>query len=228
MVVCHGRVRTSGSGASLDDETDCVLLSHVMRTPAAETRILDAAKSCRAKWGIDKVTVDDIAAAGGVSRATLYRLFPGGKDVLFEALNARERADFFDRLTAEIGDTTDLEELVVKLVVRATRELRADDDLAVMLASEPGAVLSELTVDGMPQIIRVATDYLEPILKPFLDPEYAEPLIELLVRVTISYFLAPSDHVDLGDVDSARAFLHPGLAVMTPSIRRHTTEGNQT
>lgn len=194
-----------------------------MRTPAAETTILDAAKACCERWGIDKVTVDDIAAHAGVSRATLYRLFPGGKDVLFEALNARERTTFFDTLTAEVGDTTDLEDLVVTLVVTATRELRSDDHLAIMLASEPGAVLSELTVDGMPQIIRVANDYLGPILKPFLDPEFAEPLIDLLVRITISYFLAPSDHVDLGDEDSARAFLRPGLAMLSHPSRRPIT-----
>ncbi|MDW3212530.1 MAG: TetR/AcrR family transcriptional regulator [Ilumatobacteraceae bacterium] len=194
-----------------------------MRTHAAEAQILDAAKACCERWGVDKVTVDDIAAHAGVSRATLYRLFPGGKDVLFEALHARERAEFFDTLTGEIGDTTDFEDLVVTLVVTATRELRSDDHLAVMLASEPGAVLSELTVDGMPQIIRVANDYLGPILKPFLDPEHAEPLIDLLVRITISYFLAPSPHVDLGDVESARSFLRPGLAVLSPSIRRPTT-----
>lgn len=186
----------------------------------AETRILDAAKACCERWGMEKVTVDDIATASGVSRATLYRLFPGGKDVLFEALHARERSDFFDTLTEQIDETDDFEELVVRLVVTATRELRDDAHLAVMLASEPGAVLSELTVDGLPQIIRVANDYLGPILKPFLDPEFAEPLVDLLVRITISYFLAPSPHVDLGDPESARAFLRPGLAVLTPSIRR--------
>ena len=196
-----------------------------MRIPAAETRILDAAKACCERWGIAKVTVDDIAAHAGVSRATLYRLFPGGKDVLFEALNARERSSFFDTLTSEIGDTTDLEDLVVTLVVTATRELRSDDHLAVMLASEPGAVLSELTVDGMPQIIRVANDYLGPILKPFLDPEFAEPLIDLLVRITISYFLAPSPHVDLGDHDSARAFLRPGLAMLSRPSAAPSPEG---
>ncbi len=197
-----------------------------MRTHDAETRILDAAKSCCERWGMEKVTVDDIATASGVSRATLYRLFPGGKDVLFDALHARERAEFFDTLTAEIGGADgadDLDELVVRLVVRATRELRDDAHLAIMLASEPGAVLSELTVDGVPQIIRVANDYLGPILKPYLDPEHAERLIDLLVRVTISYFLAPSDHVDLGDPDSARAFLRPGLAVLAPAVRRTTT-----
>ncbi len=191
-----------------------------MRTTEAEIRILDAAKSCCEKWGLDKVTVDDIAAASGVSRATLYRLFPGGKDVLFEALHARERAEFFDTLTAEIDDTDDFAELVVRLVVAATRELRADDHLAIMLASEPGAVLSELTVDGLPQIIRVANDYLTPILKPFLDPRHAEPLIDLLVRITISYFLAPSDHVDLGDLESARTFLRPGLSTYSAAIRQ--------
>ena len=39
-----------------------------------------------------KVTVDDIAAEAGLSRATLYRLFPGGKDVLYEALRRRDSA----------------------------------------------------------------------------------------------------------------------------------------
>jgi AcrR family transcriptional regulator len=185
--------------------------------------VLDAAKSCCERWGLEKVTVDDVVNASGVSRATLYRIFPGGKDVMFDALHARERAEFFDTLTAQVGDTDDFDELVVRLVVTATRELRDDRHLAIMLASEPGSVLSELTVDGMPQIIRVANDYLEPILKPFLDPEFAGPLIDLLVRITISYFLAPSEHVDLGDADSARSFLRPGLSVLSAAIRQPVT-----
>ena len=179
-----------------------------------ETRILDAAKRCCEQWGVEKVTVDDIAAAAGVSRATLYRIFPGGKDVLFEAMRVRERAEFFDTLTAQVTDVDDFEELVVRLVVTATCELRADEHLALMLASEPGETLVELTADGMPRIIETATDYLGPLLKPHLDPGLAPVLIELLVRITLSYFLAPSEHVDLGDPESARAFLRPGLALI--------------
>jgi AcrR family transcriptional regulator len=183
-----------------------------------ETRILDAAKQCCEQWGFEKVTVDDIAAAAGVSRATLYRLFPGGKDVLFEALRVRERSEFFDALTAEVHDVDDLEDLVVRLVVTATRELRADEHLALMLASEPGETLVELTAGGMPRIIETATDYLVPLLKPHLDPDVAPLVIELLVRLTLSYFLAPSVHVDFGDPDSARAFLCPGLSLLpTPT-----------
>lgn len=187
----------------------------------AETRILDAAKQCCVQWGFAKVTIDDIAQTAGVSRATLYRLFPGGKDVLFEALRVRERTEFFDALTAEVADVDDLEDLVVRLVVTATRELRADEHLALMLASEPGETLVELTADGMPRIVETATDYLGPLLKPHLEPEIAPLVIEVLVRLTLSYFLAPSVHVDFGDPESARTFLRPGLSLLpsptTPS-----------
>lgn len=191
----------------------------------AETRILDGAKQCCEQWGFEKVTVDDIATAAGVSRATLYRLFPGGKDVLFEALRVRERSVFFDALTAGVDDVDDLEDLVVRLVVTATRELRADEHLALMLASAPGETLVELTADGMPRIIETATDYLVPLLKPHLDPEIAPVVIELLVRLTLSYFLAPSIHVDFGDPESARAFLRPGLSLLP---NRNTTPTSTT
>ena len=40
----------------------------------AETRVLDAAKSCCERWGLAKVTIEDIANEAGVSRATLYRI----------------------------------------------------------------------------------------------------------------------------------------------------------
>lgn len=180
----------------------------------AENRVLDAAKACAERWGFSRVTIDDIADVAGVSRATLYRLFPGGKDVLFESLRIRERRQFFDALAAEVTDVHDLEELVVRLVVTATRELRSDQHLALMLASEPGETLVELTADGMPRIVDTATDYLAPLLAPHLDPQTAPVVIELLVRLTLSYFLAPSRHVDFGDPDSTRAFLRPGLALI--------------
>jgi AcrR family transcriptional regulator len=172
-----------------------------------EQRVLDAAKCCTEKWGIDKVTIDDIASEAGVSRATLYRMFPGGKDVLFEALRVRELEDFFTRLAAHVDGAVHLEDLLVRTVVAATHELRDDQHLAVMLASSPGDTLGELTVDGLPRIIRVATVFLVPLVDAHLPRRESARLVELLARLVISYFLAPSDHVDLGDAESARAFL---------------------
>jgi AcrR family transcriptional regulator len=171
------------------------------------TRVLAAAKLCCERWGIAKVTIDDVAAAADVSRATLYRLFPGGKDVLFDAMRVHELEDFFTRLDAHIAGADDLEELLVRTVVHATAEMRSDQHLAIMMASQPGETLSELTVDGLPRIIRVATLFIAPQVEPYLDRDRATRLVELLARLVISYFLTPSDHVDFGDAESARAFL---------------------
>jgi AcrR family transcriptional regulator len=178
-------------------------------SPAAsvEQRVLDAAKSCCERWGFDKVTVDDIATEAGVSRATLYRLFPGGKDVLFEALRLRELEEFFVRLTVKVDGAVDLDDLLVRTVVAATHELRDDQHLALMLASAPGETLGQLTVDGLPRIMRVATVFLVPLVDPFLPRRESARLVELLSRLVISYFLAPSDHVDLGDAASAHRFI---------------------
>ncbi len=169
--------------------------------------MLDAAKACCERWGIEKVTVDDIAAAAGVSRATLYRLFPGGKDVLFDALRVRDIEEFFTRLTAGVAGADTLSELLVRTVVVATTDLRGDDHLAIMLASEPGDTLGQLTVQGLPRIIRMASLFLAPLVEPYVGRGDSSRLVELLSRLVISYFLAPSDHVDLGDAESARQFI---------------------
>jgi AcrR family transcriptional regulator len=183
----------------------------------AERRILDAAKSCCERWGFAKVTIDDIAAESGVSRATLYRLFPGGKDVLFDALRVRELEEFFALLASQVEATDNLEDLLVASVVVATRELHADQHLALMMASEPGEALSQLTVAGLPRIIRMATVTLTPLVASYVPPATATRLIDVLARLTISYFLAPSADVDLSDEASARAFLHPVIAVLAPA-----------
>jgi AcrR family transcriptional regulator len=172
-----------------------------------EQKIIDAAKACCERWGMAKVTVDDIASEAGVSRATLYRFFPGGKDVLFEALRRRETTEFFELLIGGLHDSDSLEDVVVAAVTLATRALRADEHLRLMLASEPGEVVTDLTVAGLPRIVSVATTYLVPVFTPYLDDDQSTELAEWLSRLVISFFLAPSSFVDLGDDDSARQFV---------------------
>jgi AcrR family transcriptional regulator len=191
-----------------------------MAWSSAEQRVLDAARLCLERWGFSKVTVDDIADQAGISRATLYRLFPGGKDVLFEAMRARGLAEFFDELTIAVADAEDLESVVVACVVSATRQLRGDEHLAIMLASSPGETISRLTVAGMPQTIAVAVPALMPLVRPYLPERQCQELVELLARLVVSYFLAPSAHVDLGDPDSAGQFLRTFvIPAFAPALR---------
>jgi len=156
---------------------------------------------------VARVTVDDIAAAAGLSRATLYRLFPGGKDVLFEALRVRELNEFLDELTAHLDGADTLDGVILRAVVYATNELREDRHLGLMMASAPGEVLADFTMDGLPRIVRVTTTYLLPFIEPHLGHDDAVALLEVVTRLVISCFFAPSELVDFGDETSARAFL---------------------
>jgi AcrR family transcriptional regulator len=174
-----------------------------------ENQILDAAQRCRQRWGIAKVTMDDIVAESGVSRATIYRLFPGGKEVLFEALRVRSLEEFFGRLRAEIATTTSLEDVLVAAVVCATRELREDSDLALQLSTEPGETVSELTVAGLPRIIRMANTLLVPYVAQYVEAATARTMIDALARLVISLFLAPSDHISFAEDEDARRFIQP-------------------
>lgn len=174
-----------------------------------EIRVLEATKSCIEQWGVAKVTIDDIATRSAVSRATLYRWFPGGRDVLFEALRVRETELFLAELTGSVDTSAELGELLVEVVVEATRALRADEHLATLLAAEPGQMASQLTVEGLPRIVNMASGVLSPLVEPHLDATVARQLIDVLARIVISYFLAPSDNVDLTDGDDARRFLTP-------------------
>ncbi|MFZ9889412.1 MAG: TetR/AcrR family transcriptional regulator, partial [Myxococcota bacterium] len=82
-----------------------------------ETRVLDATRACIDELGLARVTVEDIVARSGLSRATIYRLFPGGREVLFEAMRVRELEVFFEKLRNEAEGATDLGDLLARCIV---------------------------------------------------------------------------------------------------------------
>jgi hypothetical protein len=81
-----------------------------------------------------------------------------------------------------------------------------------MLATEPGVTLTELTVDGMPRIIRVASVFMTPMVAEYLDREDAVRVVEVLARLVLSFFLAPSPIVDIADEVSTRNFVRTFIA----------------
>lgn len=196
-------------------------MSHDMVTVVAspEERVLDAARRCVDRWGLAKLTIDDVAVEAGVSRATLYRLFPGGKDVLFDALRVRELSDFFQGMRNSIVDVDGLLDFAVHVSVYATREMRNDEHLATMLATEEGAALKSLTVEGLPRILEVASEFITPLVGDHIDRNRAEVFVELIARLVISHFLAPSQHFDLADPHSARSLFAPFVAAFLEGAR---------
>jgi TetR/AcrR family transcriptional regulator len=75
------------------------LISLASLHPDKHTAILDAAHKRFARYGLTKVTMDEIAEDLGMSKAALYYYFPTKED-LYRNVVASEQQDFADRLEA--------------------------------------------------------------------------------------------------------------------------------
>lgn len=71
-------------------------------------RILDGAAEALVRFGLAKTTVEDIASAAGVGRATVYRWFEGGRDDVLDALVARELDALADEVLARLESGADV------------------------------------------------------------------------------------------------------------------------
>jgi AcrR family transcriptional regulator len=94
-------------------------------------RILAAAASCVIDFGVDRVTLAEIARRAGVSRPTVYRRWPDTRSVLAALLTGH--------ITAALGEVPERgrgREALVDRVVAVAGRLRDDDLVMAVLRSE--------------------------------------------------------------------------------------------
>jgi AcrR family transcriptional regulator len=175
-------------------------------TPAAAPRgpdrfeaVLEAAYGCVAAEGVSNVTVASVAEAAGVSRATIYRWFPGGRDELLAAVVAFEHRRFFLALYEAVHGCASLEEVITAGLLEAHRAMASHEVLQMVLAEDPdllaAALWSELE-STRDQIAGFLVPYLEAHeLAAGVDPAEAAGH---LARLVLSLLAAPG-RWDLGD-----------------------------
>ena len=73
-----------------------------MTVTDTRTRILEAAVACVERWGLAKTSLEDVANEAGLSRATVYRHFAGGRDELVAETIGWEVAKYLGRLAEAI------------------------------------------------------------------------------------------------------------------------------
>jgi AcrR family transcriptional regulator len=185
---------------------------------STRVRLVDGALRCLARQGIAKTTVDDIARAAGLSRATAYRTFPRGKDGILAAVVETEVARLFSSLAVAMGEAGDLEDVLVAGMVESARWLRRHEPLTYLLEHEPGAVLPYLTFGGFDRVMLVSSDLAAPFFARWLEPEQASRAAEWALRIVMTYCSNPSPHADLTDPADTRAlvrtFVLPGILAL--------------
>ena len=137
--------------------------------PATRERILEAAYACFARFGLGKTTVEDVVKESGVSRATIYRVFPGGKDQLLREVVAWEMGRFFGSLAEAVVGAPDFASLVEDGLLFAHRAVAEHIVLQKILVTEPERLLPLLTTEQQRPL-----EFITGYLMPFLEREERE------------------------------------------------------
>ena len=178
-------------------------------------RILDAALVCVARWGVAKTTLDDIAREAGCSRATVYRVVPGGKDGLMLAAAERELVRFFAHLGARLSDEATLVGRLAVGIAVSVRVVRGHAALQYLFDHEPEVVLPVISFDALDPLLAAAADFGVAALGSFLDETEARATGEWVARIVLSYGFEPDADLDLTDVGTASRFVQRYLPHLT-------------
>jgi AcrR family transcriptional regulator len=181
-------------------------------------RIVDATLACLAVHGTLKTTVDDIARGAKVSRATVYRVFPGGRDEILGAVVDTEVARLFSALGVKLGEADDLEDALVAGIVEASTRLRHHAALTYLVEHEPETVLGHLAFDESDRLLGTASRFTAPFLARWMSPTEAGRVAEWATRIVLSFAVSPSADIDLTDRAAAarlvETFVLPGIAAL--------------
>jgi len=178
-------------------------------------RILEATYTCVARWGLSKTTVEDAAREAGLSRATVYRYFPGGREELVNAVVSWQYQKFFGRLYDEVHGATSLDEVLERGLALARRAILEHEVLQKVLVTEPDVLLPKLTVESTRTVAMISG-----FLVPYLAEEELAPGVgvheaaDFLSRMILSYISSPGrwDLTEPSEVaDLVRNELLPGV-----------------
>ena len=178
-------------------------------------RVHEGAYECIARRGMAKTTVDDVVAASGVARATIYRLFPGGKDEVLRETVGWAMDRFFLRLGEELGDASDFPSFLERALPLARRELQEHAVLQKVLETEPDRLNALITVQQHRVVAAIAAYFLPfllrdreaGIVRPGAD---LEQTAEYVARLSLSLIASPGRH-DLADPAEVRHLVREEL-----------------
>ncbi|MCD9624901.1 TetR/AcrR family transcriptional regulator [Rhabdothermincola salaria] len=180
-----------------------------------EERVLLAARDCIGAKGLRDTTVDDIAVAAGCGRASIYRLFPGGRRGLLLAMVHAEVEALLEGLADTVDAAADLPTAVAEAVHAAASALAVHPVLQRSLVEDPGSVLPYISFDGAAPLYARVAAWGRDHLARFVGPDDAEAVGEWAARIVLGHLHQPSTRFDLTDPACVRhlvdAYLVPGV-----------------
>jgi AcrR family transcriptional regulator len=205
--------------------SDAPLLGQLLATadeefdPYAE-RILAAAQRQFAEFGLRRTSLDDIARAADVGRATLFRRFPN-RDALLWALAAREARAGIAAVDERVAAIEDPEEFLVTGAIEMIHVLARNGLLQRLLVTDAEQMLPLLTTQS-DMIMAMGREYIAAQMRRLRERGAAiegdiDVLAELLARLTLSLAMNPRGVVPLDDDERLEEILR---STVVPLILR--------
>lgn len=170
-------------------------------------RLLEAAYTCITRFGLAKTTVEDVARESGLSRASVYRTFPGGRDELIREVVAWEIGRFFTDLAHSVADADGFEDVVEKALQHAHRAVGEHEVLQKLLLTERERLVPAITMETsrfVPLIAAFAEPYLaRETLRPGIDRREAA---DYVARMVVSHIASPG-RWDLDDPEQVKTLV---------------------
>lgn len=178
-------------------------------------RVLAATYACVGRFGLGKTTVEDVVKESGISRASIYRLFPGGKDQLLRETVGWEMNRFFARLAEAVYDAPDFATLLERGLTFAHGAILEHEVLLKVLDTEPDRLLPLITVE-QDRVLRFITAFLLPYLEREQRDGRIRPGVDLtsaadyVARMVLSLISSPG-RWDMEDPEQVHALVRDEL-----------------
>jgi len=179
--------------------------------------LLDAVMDELGQYGMARTSLADVARRAGVSRPTAYRRL-GNKDTMLKRLLLRELRRFFVDLEEAMAGVDSGADRAVEAFVIGQLHAHRHPVLRQLMDHEPDAITPHLTTQ---------TSFLtaaRAVLAGYLDPSARRPrqaleeVAELVVRLSISFFLTPESRVTTLDERALRRFAKTYIAPIAGSL----------
>jgi AcrR family transcriptional regulator len=170
--------------------------SDTNKSKPVRERLLDAAEGCLEQFGPQKTSMEDVARAAGMSRATVYRYFEN-RDALLLGVASRQAATLATEAIKFLAQFNTISDWLVEGCLFTLREIPKRPVFASLTTSLDAGAASKIML-GSSGMIQIGVNVLRPMFANakqqglLRDDVDIDMLIEWLLRVLWTYLNAPS------------------------------------
>jgi AcrR family transcriptional regulator len=164
------------------------------------------------------ISMESVAQRAEVSRATLYRAFPGGRPSLVRLVFATEISRVLAAVAVGVAQSATLDEASLSFLTTTWHHLAHHDGIRTLVSVNPDFIADRLRFAKGQRTLDELTGQLAPLFARWVGARPARRIAELLLRVLFSYWLEASEDVKWEDPASVAAFydrhIAPGVAAL--------------